>query len=47
MIGYTNSQTKQTINLVSSCWSLVMAFTVAMLVRTFRRRVMYMTCVCA
>ncbi|KAI6785278.1 High-affinity glucose transporter-like protein [Emericellopsis cladophorae] len=47
MIGYTNSQTKQTINLVNACWSLVMAFTVAMLVRTFRRRVMYMTCVCA
>jgi sugar porter (SP) family MFS transporter len=47
MIGYTDSTTKQTINLVNSCWSLVMAFTVAMLVTTFRRRVMYMTCVIA
>lgn len=46
MIGYEDSGVKQTINLVNSCWSLVMAFTVAMLVRRFRRRVMYMTCVC-
>ena len=46
MIGYTDSGVKQSINLVNSCWSLVMAFTVAMLVRRFRRRVMYMTCVC-
>jgi hypothetical protein len=29
MIGYTDSTTKQTINLVNSCWSLVMAFTVS------------------
>lgn len=45
MIGYTDSTVKQEINLVNACWSLVMAFTVAMLVRRFRRRVMYMTCV--
>lgn len=46
MIGYTDSTTKQEINLVNACWSLVMAFAVAMLVKKFRRRVMYMTCVC-
>lgn len=45
MIGYTDSNTIQSINLVNSCWSMVMAFTVALLVNTFRRRVMYMTCV--
>lgn len=28
MIGYTDSDTKQTINLVNSCWSMVMAFIV-------------------
>lgn len=47
MIGYEDSNTKQEINLVISCWSMVMAFAVAMLVRRFRRRVMYMTCVFA
>jgi MFS family permease len=45
MMGFTNATTKQNINLVNACWSLVMATVVALLVRRFRRRVMYMTCV--
>jgi len=44
MIGFTDSTTKNNINLVNSCWSLVMATLVASQVRRFRRRVMYMTC---
>ncbi|OLN81196.1 Lactose permease 27 [Colletotrichum chlorophyti] len=44
MIGMNNSQTKQKINLGTACWALVCGFTVAMLVRTFRRRVMYLAC---
>lgn len=46
MIGYTDSKVKQEINLVNACWALVMGITVALLVKRFRRRVMYMTCVC-
>lgn len=44
MIGQTDSKVKQKINVAIACWSLICGFTVAMLVRTFRRRVMYMTC---
>ncbi|ROT41878.1 general substrate transporter [Sodiomyces alkalinus F11] len=44
MIGMTNSQDIHRINLSIACWSLICGFTVAMLVRRFRRRVMYMTC---
>lgn len=44
MIGMENTQDMQRINLGSACWNLVCAFTIAMLVRRFRRRVMYLTC---
>lgn len=44
MIGFTDATTKNNINLVNSCWSLVMAILVASQVRRFRRRVMYLTC---
>jgi len=44
MVGITDSLTKQKINLASSCWNLVCACTVALLVTTFRRRTMYLTC---
>ncbi|KAL2761099.1 hypothetical protein ACRALDRAFT_2096446 [Sodiomyces alcalophilus JCM 7366] len=47
MIGMTNTQDMQRINLGIACWSLICGFTVAMLVRRFRRRVMYMTCTIA
>ncbi|KAI9902740.1 hypothetical protein N3K66_002092 [Trichothecium roseum] len=47
MIGYTDSKVKQEINLVNACWALVMGIAVALLVKKFRRRVMYMTCVCS
>lgn len=47
MIGYTDSTVNQNINLVNACWSLVAASTVALLVRKFRRRVMYLTCTCS
>ena len=44
MIGKTNSIFKQKLNVGLSCWGLVCAFTAAMLVTRFRRRVMYLTC---
>lgn len=44
MMGISDSEVKQKINLGNACWSLIAGFTVAMLVRTFRRRVMYLTC---
>ena len=45
MIGFTDSVTKQKFNLGSSCWALVCGIVTALLVKRFRRRVMYMTCV--
>ncbi|KIW94392.1 uncharacterized protein Z519_04368 [Cladophialophora bantiana CBS 173.52] len=47
MIGHTDSIFKQKINLGNSCWSLVCAFTAAMLVTRFRRRTMYLACTCS
>ncbi|OQV10401.1 hypothetical protein CLAIMM_14407 [Cladophialophora immunda] len=47
MIGHTDSIFKQKINLGNSCWSLVCAFTAAMLVTRFKRRTMYLTCTCS
>ncbi|KAF9881638.1 MFS sugar transporter [Colletotrichum karsti] len=44
MIGMNNSLTKQKINVGIACWSLVCGVTVALLVRKFRRRVMYLAC---
>jgi hypothetical protein len=44
MIGFTESIVKQKINVAIACWSLICGFTVAMLVKVFRRRVMYMAC---
>lgn len=46
-VGMQDSKDKQTFNLGSACWNLVCALTVAMLVKKFRRRVMYMTCTIA
>ncbi|KFA72252.1 hypothetical protein S40288_10037 [Stachybotrys chartarum IBT 40288] len=45
MIGYTDGTTRQEINLTMAGWSLVMGTIVALLVKRYRRRVMYMTCV--
>lgn len=47
MIGMNDTQDMQRINLGIASWSLICGFTVAMLVRRFRRRVMYMTCTIA
>ncbi|ETI29288.1 hypothetical protein G647_01741 [Cladophialophora carrionii CBS 160.54] len=47
MIGHTESIFKQKINLGNSCWSLVCAFTAAMLVTRFKRRTMYLACTCS
>ncbi|EXJ53588.1 uncharacterized protein A1O5_13155 [Cladophialophora psammophila CBS 110553] len=47
MIGHTDSIFKQKINLGNSCWSLVCAFTAAMLVTRFKRRTMYLACTCS
>ncbi|KAK7420709.1 hypothetical protein QQZ08_010290 [Neonectria magnoliae] len=44
MIGWTESVVKQKVNLVNACWSLVCALAVALLVRRFKRRTMYLTC---
>ncbi|CRK20381.1 hypothetical protein BN1708_012846 [Verticillium longisporum] len=44
-IGWTNTQDMQKVNLGIAGWSLICGTTVALLVRRFRRRVMYMTCV--
>ena len=48
MIGLADrdgeSEVPQYINMGVAVWSLICGFTVAMLVRRFRRRVMYMTC---
>ncbi|EQB55054.1 Sugar transporter STL1 [Colletotrichum gloeosporioides] len=44
MIGMNDSLTKQKINVGIACWSLVCGVTVALLVRRFRRRVMYLAC---
>lgn len=46
-VGMTDSMDKQKFNLGNSCWNLICALTVAMLVKRFRRRVMYMTCTLA
>ncbi|KAF7557795.1 hypothetical protein G7Z17_g405 [Cylindrodendrum hubeiense] len=47
MIGWSDSVVKQKVNLVNACWSLVGALLVALLVRRFKRRTMYLVCVCA
>ncbi|KAM0277047.1 hypothetical protein ACHAQH_006117 [Verticillium albo-atrum] len=44
-IGWTDTQDMQRVNLGIAGWSLICGTTVALLVRRFRRRVMYMTCV--
>lgn len=44
MIGHTDSVFKQKVNLGNSCWSLVSALTMALIVTRFKRRTMYMVC---
>ena len=44
MVGNSTSIFKQKINVATACWGLIVAFTAAMLVTRFRRRVMYLTC---
>ncbi|WYZ45121.1 hypothetical protein EsH8_VIII_000437 [Colletotrichum jinshuiense] len=44
MVGLTDSTVKQKINLGIAGFSLICGVVVALLVRTFRRRVMYMAC---
>jgi len=44
MIGQTDSDYQQKINVSIACWSLFCAFTVSMLVTRIRRRVMYLAC---
>lgn len=46
-VGMTDSMDKQKFNLGNSCWNLVCALLVAMLVKKFRRRTMYLTCTIA
>ncbi|KAF2840948.1 general substrate transporter [Patellaria atrata CBS 101060] len=44
LIGYTDPNVKGKINVGNTCWSLVNGVTIALLVRRFRRRSMYLTC---
>jgi sugar porter (SP) family MFS transporter len=44
MIGHTDSIFKQKINVAVACWSLVCGVAVALLVKRFKRRTMYLTC---
>ena len=44
MIGHTDSVFKQKINVAIACWSLVCGVAVALLVKRFKRRTMYLTC---
>lgn len=44
MIGWTNGDDKNKVNVGISAWSLITAATAAVLVLRFRRRVMYMAC---
>jgi hypothetical protein len=44
MIGRSDSVFKQQINLSIACWSLVSGVAIAMVVKRFRRRAMYMAC---
>lgn len=45
MVGYTDSVVKQKFNVGNAAWNLVNGAIISLLVRRFRRRVMYMTCV--
>jgi hypothetical protein len=44
MIGIDDTNVMQQFNLGNACWNLVNGVIIAMLVKRFRRRVMYMTC---
>ncbi|KAI0400913.1 guanine deaminase [Xylaria palmicola] len=46
-IGQTDSVFKQKINVAIAAWSLVNGTIISLLVKRFRRRVMYLTCTCA
>ncbi|KAF2009645.1 hexose transporter-like protein [Aaosphaeria arxii CBS 175.79] len=47
LIGYTNANFKNKLNVGLNSWSLVNAVCISLLVRRFPRRVMYMTCTLA
>ena len=47
MIGFTDSTFLQKINLSISCWALVCAVIVSLLVVKIGRRAMYLTCTCS
>lgn len=44
MLGVTDSNRKQQINLGNNCWGLVNATTIALIVTRFPRRKMFLTC---
>ncbi|KAF2458813.1 general substrate transporter [Lineolata rhizophorae] len=44
IIGITDANAKGHINIANTCWSLFNGVIISLLVRRFRRRVMYMTC---
>jgi hypothetical protein len=43
-MGYTDSKFKGKLNVGLTCWGLVNGVTIALFVKKFRRRVMYLTC---
>ncbi|OQO05427.1 hypothetical protein B0A48_09196 [Cryoendolithus antarcticus] len=46
-IGITDSSVKGKINIGRSCWDLVNGVTLALVVKRFRRRTMYLVCTCS
>ena len=47
LIGYTDPNLKGKLNVGLTCWNLVNGVVIALLVRRFRRRAMYLTCATA
>ena len=44
LVGITKPITIQKLNLANSCWSLINAFLISLIVTRFKRRTLYLTC---
>jgi len=47
MIGKSDSVFKQQWNVITACWNLICGTAISLVVRRFKRRVMYLTCTCS
>ena len=47
LMGYTDPNFKGKLNVGLTCWSLVCGVAVALVVKKFRRRTMYLVCTCS